>query len=121
VAEDNAINQLVAQGILSSLGYDVHLVSNGLLAVQALESEDFDLVLMDCQMPELNGFDATRMIRSADSRALDPKIPIVALTANAMDDDRELCLECGMDDYLAKPFAPEALDAMLARWLPPAP
>ncbi|QQS06674.1 MAG: response regulator [Fibrobacterota bacterium] len=121
VAEDNAINQLVAQGILSSLGYDVHLVANGLLAVQALESEDFDLVLMDCQMPELNGFDATRMIRSADSRALNPKIPIIALTANALDDDRDLCLEAGMDDYLAKPFAPEALNAVLTRWFSDSP
>ncbi|HOX50155.1 MAG TPA: response regulator [Fibrobacteria bacterium] len=117
VAEDNAINQLVVEGILSSMGYEVRLVTDGVQAIQALESEPFDLVLMDCQMPRLNGFEATRRIRSPDSRAIEPGIPIVALTANALDDDRDLCLEAGMDDYLPKPFAPESLGAMLEKWL----
>jgi CheY-like chemotaxis protein len=118
VAEDNPINQMVAEGILESLGFKATLVANGLEALHALEAERFDVVLMDCQMPVMSGFDATRAIRAESSRVHDRTIPVIALTANAMDEDRDQCAAAGMDDYLSKPFSPDALEAMLEKWLP---
>jgi two-component system sensor histidine kinase/response regulator len=85
--------------------------------VTALASIPYDLVLMDCQMPEMDGYEATRKIRSADPMHLNTEIPIIALTANAMEGDRDRCILAGMNDYLAKPFNPNALVAVLNKWL----
>jgi len=93
-------------------------VTNGLEALHALAATRYDLVLMDCQMPELDGFEATRRVRDHRSRVLDHDVPIVAMTANAMKGDREECLAAGMTDYLAKPIDVQALAAILERWLP---
>jgi len=83
-----------------------------------LERESFDLVLMDCQMPELDGLEATRSIRETEARTCRPRVPVVALTANAMQGDREACLAAGMDDYLSKPFTLAQLQAAVERWRP---
>lgn len=117
VAEDNATNQKVVLHMLSKLGHRADAVANGLEAVRALEIIPYDLVLMDCQMPELDGYDATRAIRGAGSHVLDRDIPIIALTADAMQGTREKTLSAGMDDYLSKPIDAGALSEMLARWL----
>ncbi len=113
LVEDNAVNQLVAQGMLASIGCEVSTAANGQIAIDRLAVEDFDAVLMDCQMPVLDGFGATRMIRNRGQR-----VPIIALTANAVTGDRERCLAAGMDDYLCKPFTLDALRTVLRRWLP---
>ena len=119
LAEDNPVNQLVAVEMLEQLGYSVAVVENGREAVEAVADEHFDLVLMDCQMPELDGFAATEAIRRRERAAGEtPHIPIIALTANAMAGDREQCLAVGMDDFLSKPFTLTQLQAVLARWLP---
>ena len=117
LAEDNIINQKVAQGILNQLGFKCDVVANGEEAVQALETTGYDLVLMDCQMPEMDGFEATVMIRSQDSKVSNHEVPIIAMTANAMKWDREKCLAAGMNDYLAKPVRNAELAVMLDRWL----
>jgi len=116
VAEDNPVNQKVAQGLLAKLGYRCDMVGNGAEAVKAVESLPYDLILMDIQMPVLNGFDATRAIRMS-TKAANPRIPVIALTANAMEEDREECLKAGMNDHLGKPITAKALSAMLDRWL----
>ncbi|MEC4891378.1 MAG: PAS domain S-box protein, partial [Nitrospira sp.] len=117
LAEDNAVNREVALGMLENLGCHVHAVETGRLALEALRREPFDLVLMDCQMPDMDGFEATREIRHREER-LGTRIPIVALTAHALQGDRELCLVLGMDDYLSKPFTIDQLRNLLQRWLP---
>jgi PAS domain S-box-containing protein len=117
VAEDNPINQKVAQAMIEKLGYDVDIVANGLETIDALRLIPYDLVLMDCQMPEMDGFEATRQIRQADSRVLNSHVPIVAMTASAMSDDRDRCLQSGMNDFIAKPVHIGELEKMLAAWL----
>ena len=119
VAEDNPVNQQVALAMLESLGLHCHLADNGRLAIKRLQREAFDLVLMDCQMPKMDGFEATAEIRArqGDGR-LRRRLPIVALTANAVAGDRERRLAAGMNDYLSKPFSRERLLATLQRWLP---
>jgi signal transduction histidine kinase/DNA-binding response OmpR family regulator len=112
VAEDNLVNQKVAVGLLRKLGYSCEVVSTGFEVLRALESRTFDLVLMDCQMPECDGYEATRRIRELGLR-----VPIVAMTANAMSGDRERCLEAGMDDFLTKPVSPAALKDALEKWI----
>jgi CheY-like chemotaxis protein len=115
VAEDNAVNRKLARRLLEKLGCDVTLVENGREAVeQVRESGPFDVVFMDVQMPELDGFEATREIRSSDGA--EASVPIVAMTANAMEGDRERCLEAGMDDYVSKPIDPKRLADALGRW-----
>ncbi len=120
LAEDNPTSQKVATAILRKFGLTVTPVSNGREAVVALQHENFDLVLMDCQMPELDGYQATSEIRgSPDARVA--TTPIVAMTANSLKGDREKCLASGMSDYLAKPVRPETLYAMICKWLGNAP
>lgn len=116
IAEDNPINQMIAQTILEGLGLDTIVVQNGLDAVMALEQKPFDLVLMDCQMPLLDGFEATRKIRKSE-KIMDPDIPVIALTASVMKGDLERCLNAGMNDYLAKPVSPQAMRTMIGKWL----
>ena len=114
LVEDNPVNQLVAKGMLAKLGYQVLLATQGEEALTSLASEVVDLVLMDCNMPVMDGYEATRRIRQ---NAAWQHLPIIALTANAMADERERCRAAGMDDYLAKPFRMEQLAALLKQWL----
>lgn len=116
VAEDNAINQRLALQQLSRLGYDATIVENGREAVERSSAQHFDLILMDCQMPEMDGFEATRAIRRRESRSGDRTV-IVAMTANALAEDRAACIAAGMDDYISKPVLIETLRATLEEWL----
>jgi CheY-like chemotaxis protein len=140
LAEDNVVNQKVAAQMLQKLGYRVDIVPNGREAIEAIDRTSYDLILMDCQMPELDGLQATRKIRQEESKQLEvrskekesnfpetpdsllltphySRIPIIALTANALTGDRERCLEAGMDDFLAKPVRLEELSTMIAKWV----
>ncbi len=117
LAEDNIINQKVAQSILGKIGCRADVVANGLEAVRALELIDYAIVLMDCQMPDMDGFVATGVIRDPASKVRNHSVPIIAMTANAMKGDREKCLEAGMDDYLAKPVKKDELAKALLKWL----
>ena len=116
LVEDNELNCEVARGMLEGLGLRVSIAANGMEAIHAVAKSRFDLVLMDCQMPELDGFEATRRMRAC-AAANTPRLPIVALTANAVRGDRERCLAAGMDGYLAKPFRTEDLHAAIRPWL----
>lgn len=120
LAEDNIVNQKVALKLLEKFGYRADLATNGAEAVQMIESTPYDLVLMDVEMPEMNGCDATSAIRSHEKNTR-RHVPIVAMTANAMKGDRERCLEAGMDDYLSKPINPQALADMIERYLQESP
>ena len=117
VAEDNLTNQEVAVAILTRLGYRAELAANGVEALRALRQADYDVVLMDCEMPEMDGYEATRRIRHCQGGTHKPDIPIIAMTADAMSGDREKCLQAGMNDYLAKPVEPRLLAAVLEKWL----
>jgi two-component system, sensor histidine kinase and response regulator len=120
IAEDNVVNQKVAKRLLHALGYDSDVVSNGREALEALRRKTYALVLMDAQMPEMDGIQATRSIRSAQASGdagIPVHLPIIALTASAMPGDREACLDAGMNDYLSKPVNPNALRTLLARYL----
>lgn len=117
VAEDNSINQKVALGFLENLGIQGQAVANGAEAVELLKKFKFDLVLMDCHMPEMDGYEATQRIRQLENPRL-RKIPIVAMTANVMQGDRERCLAIGMNDYISKPIVFEELEKSLLKWLP---
>jgi CheY-like chemotaxis protein/HPt (histidine-containing phosphotransfer) domain-containing protein len=121
LAEDNAVNEAVAGAMLESFGLRVSVARNGRQALEALAAQPFDVVLMDCQMPEMDGFEATRRIRRREQEkgvSTQARQPIVAVTANAIGGDRERCLAAGMDDYLSKPFNKADLHALLSRWLP---
>jgi len=118
VAEDNIVNQKVALAILEKLGIDAKIADNGIMALKALKTGHYDLVLMDMQMPEMDGLEATRQIRNPGSDVPDHDIPIIAMTANALKGDKERCIEAGMNDYLSKPVNPKALAEILDRWLP---
>jgi len=116
IVEDNAINQVVAQGIVAKLGYSSDVAGDGVEALAALELRAYDAVLMDCHMPQMDGFQATLEIRRREAGAA--HVPIIAMTAGAMVADREECSAAGMDDYLSKPVKAAELEAMLARWVP---
>ncbi|EJM60635.1 hybrid sensor histidine kinase/response regulator [Pseudomonas sp. GM48] len=115
LVEDNPVNQLVAKGMLGKLGCEVTTAAHGGEALDQLEQREFDLVLMDCNMPVMDGYEASRQIRRSGRW---PQLPIVALTANAMSEERERCRAAGMSDYLAKPFRREELAALLDLWIP---
>jgi signal transduction histidine kinase/CheY-like chemotaxis protein len=116
VVEDNAVNQMVAVRLLEKLGYSADIAANGIEALSAVQRISYDLLLMDCQMPEMDGLEATTRLRQRETSG-GKRIPIIAMTANAMMGDRENCLAAGMDDYLAKPVRIEELKAKLERWL----
>ena len=119
LVEDNLVNQAVALGMLKSLnGYDVVVANNGNEALADYKNTSFDMILMDCHMPELDGFEATIAIRKIEEAGNRRRIPIVALTANAMAQDRQDCLDAGMDDHLSKPLSRKQLQDMLDRWMP---
>ena len=129
LAEDNLINQTLAINLLETRGHRVTLASNGIEAVVAFKKGDFDLILMDIQMPEMDGFEATREIRKletgdshqspiANRQSSIHSIPIIAMTAHAMTGDREKCIDAGMDDYVSKPIEPKLLFEALAKWVP---
>ena len=117
LAEDNLVNQKVAGILLAKLGQEVDVVSNGAEALAALARRRYALVFMDVQMPVMDGYEAVRRIRAGSDEVLQPRVPVIALTAHAMKGDRQRCLDAGMDDYLAKPIDRAALEAVLAKYL----
>jgi signal transduction histidine kinase/CheY-like chemotaxis protein len=121
LVEDNFVNQRVAVYMLAKLGHQADVAKNGREAVEMLSKSDYGLVLMDCQMPEMDGFEATRVIRDRASTVIDHDIPVIAMTANAFPEDRARALACGMNDFLAKPVDRSVLANMLAKWLKPPP
>lgn len=121
LVEDNEVNQLVTRGMLGKLGYRVKTVNNAETALALLEQERFDLILMDCMMPELDGFSATRTLREREQHGEAPRTPVVAITANTAEGVQARCLAAGMDDFLAKPVRLQELETVLRRWLPEAP
>lgn len=120
LAEDNNVNQILALAWLANLGIHADVANSGREAVTMAAARSYDLILMDCQMPEMDGFEATREIRRMEQSAQSKHCTIVALTANAIAGDRQKCIKAGMDDYLAKPYSGEQLTATLRRWLPDA-
>jgi two-component system, sensor histidine kinase and response regulator len=116
VAEDNVVNQKVAAKMLERLGLRADVAANGREAVEMFGKTAYDLVLMDCHMPEMDGYTATQEIRRSFESA--PRIPIIAMTAEVMEGCREQCIACGMDDYVAKPVKLAELKAALLKWLP---
>jgi signal transduction histidine kinase/CheY-like chemotaxis protein len=117
LAEDNVINQQVARGMLEKLGCVVDAVSDGLEAVTAVKEQSFDLLFMDCQMPNMDGYQATQVLRQMEKQQHKTSLPIIAMTAHTQPGDREKCLEAGMDDYLGKPFTLRQVSTMLSRWM----
>lgn len=118
LVEDNQVNQLVASSLLRKLGHTVDLAENGKRALQAMENRTYDMVLMDCQMPVMDGYEATRQIRENPAWKT---LPVIAVTANVMQGDRENCLASGMNDYITKPYNRNDLKAVIERWAPDAP
>ncbi|MDH5259214.1 MAG: response regulator, partial [Gammaproteobacteria bacterium] len=118
VAEDNPVNQMVASELLEGYGCIVTPAGNGIEAVAMFNEQDFDLILMDCQMPEMDGFEATGRIRQKEAKNPIRRVPIVAFTANAMQGDREKCIKSGMDDYISKPVNCKDLEHILIKWIP---
>ena len=116
LVEDNTINLEVANSILEREACIVTTATNGRIALEVFETEQFDVVLMDCQMPEMDGFQAVAAIRALEAKT-GRHTPVIALTANAIEGDRENCLRAGMDDYLPKPISREAIREVLGRWL----
>jgi len=118
VAEDNRVNQKLIAGLLNRLGYQPELVGNGLACLEALRTDDYDVVLMDCQMPEMDGYEATGRIRAGEAGNRNRALHIIALTASAMVGDRERCLKAGMNEYLTKPIQADALIHLLEATIP---
>ncbi len=120
IAEDNPLNQRLAKRLAEKLGYTADIVNNGVEALQAIEKSSYNLVLMDCQMPELDGYKTNHAIRERERAGLPGHLPIIAMTANALDGDRQQCLDAGMDDYVSKPIDLRLLAEALHRWSAPA-
>ncbi len=120
LVEDNPVNQMVAMDLLTALGLQVDTAAHGQEALAKLAAHVYDIVLMDCQMPVLDGYGATVAWRKQEADENRVRTPIAAITANALPSDRKRCLDCGMDDYLAKPYRREDLLGMLMKWLPAA-
>ena len=116
LVEDNLVNQMVTLGLLRKIGLSADIASNGQIALEKIDAEKYDLVLMDCQMPVMSGYEATELIREKEKDS-DEHISIIAMTANAMEGDREKCIAAGMDDYLPKPVKKDALKEVLEKWL----
>jgi len=121
LVEDHPVNQKVAQKLLERLGLTVHVADNGEIALEKLRGQAYAMVLMDCQMPVLDGYSATRRLREIESEQNKPRMPVIAMTAHAMSGDRERCLQAGMDDYLSKPLDRQLLEQTLARWMQQSP
>jgi CheY-like chemotaxis protein len=119
LVEDNLVNQKVAVGIMKKWNLEVQTAINGIEAIEALSRQCFNLVLMDVQMPELDGYEATQQIRSGTNSVLYPDVPIIAMTAHTMNGDKERCLEAGMNDYISKPFNVDQLFSVLNKWIQP--
>jgi two-component system, sensor histidine kinase len=117
LVEDNIVNQTVTKGMLQRFGVTVDTASDGEQAFRLHAGQQYDVILMDCQMPTMDGFETTRRLRKKEEQEQARHTPIIALTANAMEGDRERCIAAGMDDYLAKPINREALVRCLQRWL----
>jgi hypothetical protein len=117
LVEDNKVNQMVGSKVLQNLGYRYDIANNGLEAVRAFEAGSYDAVLMDCQMPEMDGYEATGAIRRLEADTDAVRTPIIAMTAAAMEGDREACLASGMDDFMTKPVRLEIVATVLARWV----
>jgi CheY-like chemotaxis protein len=117
IVEDNKINQRLASRVLQREGFSTEVVSNGIEAVEAVAAGSYDLILMDCQMPEMSGYEASKKIRERESGG--ERVPIIALTAMVREKDRKKCLESGMDDFLVKPFESTQVVAMIHKWLLP--
>ena len=115
MVDDNTVNRAVAKGMLDSLKCDVDMVINGLEAVSASAAKAYDMILMDCNMPEMDGLEAAARIRSREKASSAPRVPIIALTGNAEPGSRENCINAGMDDFLAKPYSCAALAQVIAR------
>jgi CheY-like chemotaxis protein len=118
LVEDNTMNQLVATKVLEKLGVTTEVAENGRVALDAIANGTFDAVLMDCQMPEMDGYEATRQLRRREATA-GTHLPVIAMTAAAMEGDRDACIAAGMDDYITKPVRADELRAALARWIRP--
>jgi len=118
LAEDNDLNRVLAQHILEVHGFAVQTVENGEKAIKKVRQQPFDLILMDCQMPLVDGLEATRQIRKMETEAGRSKTPIVALSGYTVEEAREKCLAAGMDDYLPKPFSASELKKMITKWIP---
>lgn len=117
VVEDNFVNQRIIVGMLKKFGHPADVTENGLQAVAAYNDKHYDLVLMDCEMPEMDGFDATLAIRKIEQQENKARVPIVALTAHAFEDVKQRCLAAGMDDFITKPLQLTVIESMLQRWL----
>jgi CheY-like chemotaxis protein len=117
VVEDSPVNRIVAGRVLERAGFRAQLVDDALQALEALDAQNFDAVLMDCQMPGMDGYEATRELRRRESGG-ERRTPVIAMTAHAMTGDRERCLAAGMDDYIAKPVRSRTLVEVLRRWVP---
>ena len=117
VVEDNKVNQLVVTKMLEKYGLIIQVANDGGEAVGKIKRKKFDLIFMDCQMPNMDGFEATKIIREIEIANRQPKTPIIALTANVAKSDEENCLNAGMNDYLAKPLKINELEAKLKKWL----
>jgi len=117
LVEDNDINQEVALAMLQLMGLSADIAGDGKQALTMLGQKTYDLILMDCKMPVMNGFEATQIIRKRESKDAG-HIPIIAVTANSMTGDHQQCLDAGMDDYIAKPFTQKDLAAVIYKWLP---
>jgi CheY-like chemotaxis protein len=121
LVEDHPVNQKVAQKLLERLGLTVDVAENGEVALEKLREQPYAMVLMDCQMPVLDGYSATRRLREIEAGQGKPRTPVIAMTAHAMSGDRERCLQAGMDDYLSKPLDRQLLEQTLVRWMPKSP